>query len=400
MNADSTALRRNRPLPIGYYRLHSDVSVNFQLNRFYGWVGNPEMLAEMREAAEGLSDYSTFARVFLELGEKRVAAGDVLEGASYLRMAEFFLPADDVRKQPTRRRFIDLVTDYYGVDDSAHSVIPFASGWLSAYRFTPERPKGTVVVFGGFDSYIEEWLLAAFVLEREGYDVVLFEGPGQGTVLEEAGLHFTPEWDKPVGAVLDYYGLDDVTLMGFSMGGGLVLRAAAQEKRARRVICYGVLPDFLDAHFRMFPAQVRTRLRDQLSAGDAEGLNEFVGAAAKTSLLLQWGIPQGRHTTGKQTPFDIFTAYAGYETASVSPLVDQDVLLLHGNEDHYIPAHQLTEQIATLTNVRSLTARVFTADEQAQNHCQVGNYGLALHEIAAWLERLRMRDAEFAVATA
>jgi len=25
--------------PIGYHELHPDVSVNFQLNRFYGWVG-------------------------------------------------------------------------------------------------------------------------------------------------------------------------------------------------------------------------------------------------------------------------------------------------------------------------------------------------------------------------
>ena len=26
--------------PVGYHDLHPDISVNFQLNRFYGWVGD------------------------------------------------------------------------------------------------------------------------------------------------------------------------------------------------------------------------------------------------------------------------------------------------------------------------------------------------------------------------
>ena len=36
--------------PIGYYGLHPDISINFQLNRFYNWVGDDSMLTEMREA--------------------------------------------------------------------------------------------------------------------------------------------------------------------------------------------------------------------------------------------------------------------------------------------------------------------------------------------------------------
>ena len=37
--------------PVGYHELHPDISVNFQMNRFYGWVGDESMLTEMREAA-------------------------------------------------------------------------------------------------------------------------------------------------------------------------------------------------------------------------------------------------------------------------------------------------------------------------------------------------------------
>jgi hypothetical protein len=38
-----------------------------------------------------------------------------------------------------------------------------------------------------------------------------------------------------------------------------------------------------------------------------------------------------------------------------------------------------------LTNARSLTGRIFTAEEQAQNHCQVGNLKLALDVILHWI---------------
>jgi hypothetical protein len=46
--------------PIGYYDLHPDISINFQLNRFYGWVGDDSMLTEMREGLAGVNDYPTF----------------------------------------------------------------------------------------------------------------------------------------------------------------------------------------------------------------------------------------------------------------------------------------------------------------------------------------------------
>jgi hypothetical protein len=41
--------------PVGYHDLHPDISINFQLNRFYGWVGDDSMLTEMRVAAAGLA---------------------------------------------------------------------------------------------------------------------------------------------------------------------------------------------------------------------------------------------------------------------------------------------------------------------------------------------------------
>jgi hypothetical protein len=66
--------------PIGYYDLHPDVSINFQLNRFYGWVGVDSMLTEMREALAGVNDYPAFTKIVLDLGEKALAGTKCAKG--------------------------------------------------------------------------------------------------------------------------------------------------------------------------------------------------------------------------------------------------------------------------------------------------------------------------------
>ena len=68
-----------------------------------------------------------------------------------------------------------------------------------------------------------------------------------------------------------------------------------------------------------------------------------------------------------------------------SDLVNQDVLILTGREDHFIPFKMHDMQVKALTNAKSVTARVFTKEEQAQNHCQIGNIGLALDVMVKWI---------------
>ena len=75
-----------------------------------------------------------------------------------------------------------------------------------------------------------------------------------------------------------------------------------------------------------------------------------------------------------------------------SAKIKQDVLLMAGSEDHFVPLRQFHRQIEALASARSITARLFTRSESAQNHCQVGNYGLALATIVNWLDGLQARE--------
>jgi len=133
----------------------------------------------------------------------------------------------------------------------------------------------------------------------------------------------------PVGAVLDHFGLDQVTLLGISLGGWLAIRAEAGEPRIARVISDDILTDFLACNLRQFPASARA-----------------------------------------------------------------DAALLAGAEDHYVPLSQLADQISTLAAARSVTARVFARDAQAQNHVQADNIALSVQVILGWLDSIDRRDSQ------
>jgi hypothetical protein len=83
--------------------------------------------------------------------------------------------------------------------------------------------------------------------------VIAFDGPGQGTALEEGGMALTAERQWPVSAALDYFRLEPVTLSGLSLGGCLAVRAEAGEPRVTRVVADDVLTDLLNCNLRQLP---------------------------------------------------------------------------------------------------------------------------------------------------
>jgi pimeloyl-ACP methyl ester carboxylesterase len=376
--------------PVGYYQIHPDYSLNYQMNRFM--TGEQSMIAEMLDVAPRIHTYADHQREFLALAKQALKNGKKLEAAYYLRDAEFFMFPTDPAKQPTRKQFMELMMECHGVTDDLQYAVPYQPAALKAFRFQPPHPKGTLVMFGGYDSYIEEYFSTMAYFRDAGYDVISFEGPGQGAVLEDFHLAMTPEWDKVVKAVLDYFGLDDVTLLGISLGGCLSIRAAAYESRVRCVITDDIFTDVwqcIQRYVRLDPA-VQTQLTQLVEAGDANRVNALLEQHMQTSLVLQWAVIQGMLVMGTSTPYEFINQAQLYRTADVSDLLKQDVLLLAGTEDLYVPLEQFYEQVRTLTNVRSLTARKFTREEQAQNHVHVGNFGLSLRVMLNWLDSMHV----------
>jgi pimeloyl-ACP methyl ester carboxylesterase len=375
-------LQRQR-FPVGYHALHPDVAMNFQMNRFWNWVGEDEMLAELREVAPRIRDTDDWIRELLELGDRALQANRRLPAAYFFRMAEFFMNPKHPRHSSCREKFLELVLAEHRIDAPMRHRVPYGDAKLTAYRLPAASPSGTLVVFGGFDSYIEEWLPILLEWQAAGLDVIAFDGPGQGAALHE-GIPMTSDWHQPVGAVLDYFKLDDVALLGFSLGGGLVVRAAARERRVTRVVALDICSNF----YGMIGKVGLPEIEKNLNFLPAAVVNAAAERLRKSSDFGEWFVGFGSRVMGTSSSYDCFRALRTFRTDDISALVTQHVLLLAGAGDHLVPLEQLGEQIRSLTNAQSLTARTFTYQEQAQNHCQIGNLGLVAKVVIDWLDSL------------
>jgi pimeloyl-ACP methyl ester carboxylesterase len=326
---DSTPAPTTSALYVGWHELLADASLNFQLNRWAAY-GGPRWLADVRPVLSRLGDYEGWCDTFVGLGERASADGRTLDAALHLRAAEFFMLPADPRKEPLRRRLLPMLRAAAHVEATARSEVAHGALRLPVWQLSPGRARGTVVVFGGFDSYIEEFLPILTRLRDDGWHVVAFEGPGQGSVLEEQRASMTRDWHLPVAAVLDALSLDDVTLVGISLGGCLAIRAAAFEPRVRRVVAFDVLSDF----FAVMTAQQSTAatalVRGLIATGADRALDRAARAASQRRPVLTWGLAQAMHVFGCDRPSSAIRAIRAIHTRDISHLVRQDVLLLAG----------------------------------------------------------------------
>jgi dienelactone hydrolase len=110
-------------------------------------------------------------------------------------------------------------------------------------RASGTGPKPTVIINNGSDAQLVDTYAfgGAAALER-GYNALMFEGPGQGSLLFEQNISFTPYWEDVITPLVDFVLAQPetdpaaVALTGWSFGGLLVMRAAAHEHRLKAVV--------------------------------------------------------------------------------------------------------------------------------------------------------------------
>jgi pimeloyl-ACP methyl ester carboxylesterase len=377
---------------VGYHHFLDEVNMNFQLNRALSF--GEVTIDEISAIAQRIKDLADWKREFLALAESAEREGRIAVALSSYRLAEFYMTADDPDKGRAYDRFIELFHDYmkdeYAKGRIIEERVNYQGGYLPVMRVPviEGKKKGVLVAHGGYDSFIEELYPLMSYFRDHGYEVYAFEGPGQGACIRKYGLVMTPEWEKPVSAILDHYGLSEVTLLGISLGGYLALRAAASEERIARVIAYDVIYDFFGCIASARGPLLAAVIRALTALRAVPLLNAIVRARMRRDPFVSWGVSQGYHVFGVKTPYGYFKETMRYSTRNISRLVTQDVLLMAGARDHFIPTEMLYRQERALTNVRSLTCRLFTEAESAQNHCQVGNIELALSCIVAWMDEM------------
>lgn len=214
-------------------------------------------------------EWSRTAREVAEHGRAEVAGGHVYTGSralfralSYWRHSEFFFPSSDPRRAEAftegTRCFREAAALSGGTMEPIE--VPYEGVVLDGYIVRPDASgerRPTVVFLGGADSWKEElYFLGGNQFPARGLNLVVCDTPGRGSSLRFKKIYSRPDYEVPVGAILDYLATRDdvdsdrIGLAGVSLGGYYAPRAAAMEKRVKAVAAWcgtwSVLTDFYE----------------------------------------------------------------------------------------------------------------------------------------------------------
>ena len=367
--------------PIGYQHFHRDQLFNFQMNRPYslGYARREDLSA----AGKRIATFTQWKAEMLRLATEAYSEGRLMNAAFYYRAAEFYTFPEDPDKQALYDRFSEVFYRTFEKHTINRIRVPYEHAFLPAIAVEPKNTsKGTIVLHGGYDSFIEEFYSMMTYFAASGYSVIGFDGPGQGAARRRGALPLDYRWEKPVGAVLDHLGLDNITLIGLSMGGYFALRAAAFEPRVQRVIASGHAFDYSRVA-RPPAAAIMRFFHDHFR----EFTNRLSRWKIKRGGMEAWNISHLMYVLAVDEPMAALEfAMELNEQNLCSDAVKQDVLILASRDDHFIPFRLHREQLRRLTAARSVTDRVFGKEDHAQNHCQIGNIGLALRVMRGWID--------------
>lgn len=376
MYTDSALIAK---LPVGFQRFHRRRFFNYQLNRAHA-LGYAHA-QELHDAAATVRRRSDCIDVFSRLSRTAEQEGRLRNASSYSRISEFFTPPRSSGKVDAYKRYRALFDRGFADAGVTRHEVPYWDSSLPAYRYPAQgEVLGTVLVHGGFDSLIEEFFAIWQRIAAAGFDVIAFDGPGQGGARALSGLTFDHDWEQPAGAVLDHFGITSAALVGISMGGYWALRAAAFEPRIERVVSWPPVYDWL----LRAPAPLRSAARVMLRR--RRFMNWSVRVRTRLVPTLKQIIDQALYLVDGNEPMDAVDWFRGMNPHHLhSERVRQDVLLMSGEHDSFQPPSLTRAQAAALTSARSVTTRMFTTAENADQHCQMGNLDLACQVLTAWL---------------
>ena len=331
------------------------------------------------------------------LADRFESEGDADAAWRLYELAAFYLGAGDPRKG----RFIGAMSAAF---DEAHRglaltrhAVPYRGGQLTAMRWEAnpadrtQAPAGTpttLVMMNGFDGYAEEIIDFASHFPTRPFDIITFDGPGQGhTVL--AGMPLEPEWERPTDAVLDYFGVTSAAALGVSFGGYLVMRAAAYCPRISHVIAFDMMYRLLDGLTLPLPRPLRPSADAVIrNPRPAWLIDAALRIAPRFSADLAWKLQQARHLTGLSTPSEVLHAFGDYTMKPLEGRITQPCLVLAGDADQYVPIERLADVRRVLANAASLDVRVFheAEDPDMAQHCQIGDLNRAFTIMGDWLQ--------------
>jgi pimeloyl-ACP methyl ester carboxylesterase len=372
----------------------------------YGGAELGEVVVTARAIPEGDEaawhrEWKATARRVHQLGEQSLAKGHrvsareaFLRASNYYRTSEFFLrdhPATDPEvaalSGESARAFRSAVAL---LETPVEAVsIPYLDTTLPGYLFLVDgsgAPRPTIVYNSGFDSTLEEsyFAIAAAALLR-GYNVLAFDGPGQGAALRRQGLVFRPDWEAVVTPVIDFaltrpeIAADAIALFGYSLGGYLVARAAAFEHRVAALVLDDGIYDFHSAFARLLPPF----LNQWVDEGRDEEAASVLAMLMAASGQVRWALNNGVWVMGAESTPDYLRRTKAYTLDGVAEQISCPTLVMDADNDQFLNGQP---EIVAKALAAPTTLITLHESEGAGEHCHMGAMSRLHQCIFDWLD--------------
>jgi pimeloyl-ACP methyl ester carboxylesterase len=270
--------------------------------------------------------------------------------------------------------------------------IPYENTTLPGYFIKPDvsdAPRKTLLCTGGYDGTCEElfFIIANGALKR-GYNVLTFDGPGQGGALVKQKMPMRPDWEKVVTPVVNYLctrpdvDSDRIALYGGSFGGYLAPRAAAFEHRLAACIADAALFDPAALSKKMFPADIASALE----RNDVAVLEPFFNKLQEDTTQ-RFILGRGMWVHGATTPWEYLKMFQAYSLADVARNIQCPTFVDEAENDRRRGGGR--ELYDALRCPREYV--LFAASEGAGEHCEAGAREVFFQKMFDWLDPILAR---------
>ena len=353
---------------------------------------------ECRATADRITtvDLDLWHREWMATARRAAARGAHLHASTYFRTAWLFLLDAPLDPRLVEAHRLEVDSFRRGTESFDRQVveIPYQDGLtLPGYVFRPaadgqERP--TMILTTGYDGTAEElWFTSGAAAVARGYNVVLFDGPGQGTMLVERGTRLRPDWENVVTPVVDFVlglpGVDPtrIVLSGLSLGGYTAPRAATVEHRLAACVS------------DCGPYDVGQTVRSRIPGLLRGPLLGWVLRAVLRKPTAGWALRRARLVHGATDPVDYLRIADDYTLRGREHLIACPTFVCSAEGD------DLSERARELYDALICPKEYvrFTASQGADDHCEALARPLVNARVLDWLQDvLELRPAAAAAA--
>lgn len=295
-----------------------------------------------------------------------------LRASRYYQAAEFFLHPIDPRKIEVYEKSVDYFYHALSLLNISYQSkeIQFEEITLRTLYFrTSKMCRGTMLICSGFDGLLEElYFTNVKAALEEGYNCILFEGPGQSHVIRYMNKAFIPNWDRVVSHVLNAYKDEMVSPkigVGLSLGGLLMARASNLNPHLLdKVVLFNYFPSLLDS----FKTNIPKFLHHYLKTEFPSSIEKIISFYIKKVQFLNWQIENAKWVFGKNSLNELISFCREFEELPVN----NPVLVCVAKNDNYYDS-SLGQHYFDALKIKEKRLVVFDKENYfSELHCQNG----------------------------